>query len=141
MLIGSALKGALESFAQVEADIVAHGAPVTTAESQELLQLRRQLITEFARLSAAIEAEPSLARSPSMLTDATRLLAAFRTANSVNQADWPVIRVREDAAGYEAAVQKVVNASSAFWDWADHSLQFSGRHVVHAQTPERKGTG
>ena len=132
MLIGSELKRALESFAQVEADIVSHGVPVTAAESQELLQLRRQLITEFAGLSAAIEAEPNLARSPSLLTDATRLLSAFRTANSVNQADWPVVRVREDAAGYSVAVQSVIKASSAFWDWADKTLHFAGRLVVHA---------
>ena len=133
MLIGSDLKSALESFAQVEADIVSHGVPVTPAESQELLQLRRQLITEFANVSAALEAEPNLARSPTLLTDATRLFAAFRTANSVNQADWPVVRVREDAAGYSVAVRSVVEASSAFWDWADNMLKFSGRHVVHSQ--------
>ena len=130
MLIGSKLKSALESFAQAEAQIVLRGVPVTAAESLELVQLRRQLITEFATLSAAIEAEPNLIRSPAMLTDATRLLAAFRTANSVNQAEWPVVRVREDAAGYHIAVQRVVIASDAFWSWAAQTLNFDRRHLI-----------
>lgn len=130
MSIGSQLKSALQSFAQVEAQIVSRGVPMTPAESLDLLHLRRQLITEFATLSAAIEAEPILRRSPTMLTEATRLLAAFRTANSVNQAEWPVVRVREDAAGYRIAVQRVVTASDAFWSWAAQSLHFDGRDLT-----------
>lgn len=122
MAIGSRLKEALQSFAAVEAQIVARGAPKTAAESLDLVQLRRDLVLEFAALSAAIEAEPSLIASPDMLTQATRALAAFRTRNSMNQADWPVVRVREDPAGYSVAVQGVVRTSRAFWDWAERNL-------------------
>lgn len=124
MTIGSRLKDALHSFAAVEAQIVSHGTPTSPAQSLELVQLRRDLIMEFATLSAAIEAEPILAASRKMLTEATRLLAAFRTSNAINQADWPVVRLREDAAGYSIAVQGVVKTSRAFWDWAEQNLAY-----------------
>lgn len=127
MAIGSQLKDALHSFAAVEAQIVAHGAPTTAAQSFELVQLRRDLVMEFATLRTAIEAEPSLAASRDRLTQATRLLAAFRTSNAINQADWPVVRVREDANGYNEAVQRVVRASRAFWDWAERTLDVQVR--------------
>lgn len=122
MTIGTRLRQALQSFATVEAQIISHGNLTSPAQSLELVQLRRDLVMEFAELRDAIEAEPLFLASRTMLTQATRLLAAFRTSNAINQADWPVVRVREDAAGYRVAAQSVANASRAFWNWMEENL-------------------
>lgn len=117
MSIGPELTEALRSFARVERDIVALGQGRNGDNASELVRVRRELVLEFARLGQALEKDPYLQANPAKLTDATRLFAAFRSQNSINQANWPAIRVRDNQEDYKIASQPVGEKSRAFWGW------------------------
>jgi|GEM_PF-966231 len=120
----AALTQALRSFAAVEREIVRLGALGDASKAHQFLQLRRQLVDAFAHARMALEAEPRLIESPTLMSEAMRQLAAFRTANAINQADWPVIRVRDEPQQYKIASQSVARASQDFWNWVDRGLGF-----------------
>ena len=118
------LASALQSFAAIEREIVMLGAQADADKAHRLVQLRRQLVLEFARVRDALEAEPSMLCSPELMTAAMRQLAAFRTSNAINQADWPVVRVRDNPAEYRVASRSVGEASRLFWGWTEQHLGF-----------------
>jgi hypothetical protein len=125
MSAGPELVGALRAFDAVERRIVALGEQAETCDSFEFVNLRRDLVLQFASLAAAIERDPHLMANPALKTQATRLLAAFRTQNAVNQADWPVIRVRDDPEHYKVAARPVAERSRDFWTWVGQQLGFN----------------
>jgi hypothetical protein len=118
------LSGALQSFASTEAQIVKLGTLADPQMANELVQLRRELVQDFANVSAALEADPRLAGDHERTSRAMRLLAAFRTRNAINQADWPVIRVRDHPEEYRNSIGHVAEASRAFWGWIETELGF-----------------
>jgi hypothetical protein len=109
------LSQALNSFAEVERDIVEFGRVGDAGTAADLIRLRRQLVAEFAKLGSALETAPCVARDADTKTEILRLFSAFRAANSINTAEWPVIRVRDHITEYKVAVQSVGKASEAFW--------------------------
>ncbi|MBN8818301.1 MAG: hypothetical protein J0I80_06230 [Sphingomonas sp.] len=129
MPIGAELDAALRAFAQTEREIVTLGERLTPETTTDFALLRRDLALCFARVGAALEADPFLKADAALLTQATRLLSAFRTQNAINQADWPVIRVRDDMAGYRQAVKTLVERSGDFWHWVAQRLGFDRRQV------------
>ena len=124
MPIGSELQGALRSFVVVERGIVALGERADSNNAAEFVTLRRDLVLEFAKVSSALNSDPHLASNPEMMTQGTRLFSAFRTVNSINQADWPAIRVRDDPEAYRVAVRLVAERSQAFWAWIEQEFGF-----------------
>jgi hypothetical protein len=105
----------LKSFAQTEREIVEFGRVGDASKALDLVRLRKQLIAEFATLGTALETEPDLAQDANAKTEILRLFSAFRAANSINTAEWPVIRVRDHLTEYRSAVQNVGQAAQAFW--------------------------
>ncbi len=124
MPISAELKAALRSFSHLEQQVVQVSSHVDTSNATTLVRLRRDLVHEFAALSHALEHDHHLRSNPEKFTEATRLLSAFRTQNSVNQADWPVILVRDNPSGYRASVGTVAGRSHAFWHWVEKELRF-----------------
>lgn len=124
MPIGADLIEAMRSFAALEREIAAMSDRDATADTVRLVKLRRELVLEFARLGTALESDPYLVAHPEKMTQATRLFAAFRTQNSANQADWPVIRVRDNLQAYKLSTRSVEDCSTAFWGWAERELGF-----------------
>ncbi|BAK65923.1 MULTISPECIES: hypothetical protein [Sphingobium] len=122
MRAGAVLTDALKSFAAVEKRIVELGPRLEPSTASEFVMLRRDLVLEFARLGNALETDPQLKAEPELLAQGTRLLAAFRTENSRNQADWPVIRVRDNVQQYRIAAQSVAHSSRAFWQWVEQQF-------------------
>jgi len=116
------LDEAMKAFARVERGIVEFGMAGDTQHAVELIRLRKQMITEFAALSAALEADPFLAERREAKTDLLRLFSAFRTANALNTAEWPAIRVRDDVPSFRAAATSVGHASRAFWRRIEQEL-------------------
>jgi len=117
-----ALANALRAFASVERQIVALSDHRDITDPGELVRLRRQLVDEFAAISAALEREPALRADPDRMAQATRLLSAFRTQNAINQAEWPAIRARDDTENYRRASRRVSEQSQIFWQWVDREL-------------------
>lgn len=109
------LTAALKTFAEAERGIVDFGRVGDSGRALELVRMRKQMVIEFAALGAALEEDDYLERHPDVKTDVLRLFAAFRTANSINTAEWPAIRVRDDVTQFQAAAQNVARASQAFW--------------------------
>jgi len=109
------LAQALRSFAQVERGIIEFGLVGDSGRALELVRMRKQMVTEFATLGSALEGEPYLNERPDMKTEILRLFAAFRTANAINTAEWPAIRVRDDVGQFKIAAQGVGKVSQAFW--------------------------
>lgn len=124
MAIGAELEDALRSFATAERDIVAVGQLKDGDNAMELVRVRRDLVLQFAKLGNALAQDPLLTSNPEKMTEGTRLFAAFRSANSINQANWPAIRVRDEREAYRSASQPVVERSRAFWAWVDRELGF-----------------
>lgn len=124
MAIGAELEDALRSFAIAERDIVSAGQLKDGDNAMELVRVRRDLVLQFAKVGNALEQDPHLKANPDKLTEGTRLFAAFRSANSINQANWPAIRVRDEREAYRSASQPVVERSRAFWAWVDQELGF-----------------
>ncbi|MCW2337968.1 hypothetical protein M2337_002201 [Sphingobium sp. B2D3A] len=122
--LSSDLAELLRAFSATETEIVQLGTIAQAARMHELLQLRRQFVEQFGLVSAALQREPILLASPALMTQAMRLLAAFRSRNAINQADWPVIRVRDDPIAYREASQHVKDASRDFWDWIETAVGF-----------------
>jgi hypothetical protein len=126
MAAGNELLEALRSFAEIERRIVTLGERpnVDNAHANAMVSARRELVMAFAKLGTELERDPNLTAHPDMMTEGTRLFSAFRAQNSINQADWPAIRVRDDPAQYRIASQSVVERSRAFWQWAERELGF-----------------
>jgi len=122
MPIGADLTSALRSFAAIEDDIITFGQTIDASKAAAFVQRRREMAHAFAMLRNALEQEPWLIDRPDLMTEALRRLSAFRAANSINQAEWPAIRVRDDPAAFRVAAQSVVVPSRAFWRWTEEAL-------------------
>jgi len=124
MPVGNELMEALQSFADVERTIVSIGEVAGHDNASAFVNARRDLVMAFAQLGTALSRDPFLSANPDKMTEGTRLFSAFRAQNSINQADWPVIRARDHAAEYRVASQPVVERSRAFWQWIERETGF-----------------
>lgn len=109
------LARALKAFAETERGIIEFGRVGDTSRALELVRMRKQMVIEFAALGTALEQDPYLVEHPDVKTEILRLFSAFRTANAINTAEWPAIRVRDDVDQFKVAAQGVGRASQAFW--------------------------
>ncbi|HZV56730.1 MAG TPA: hypothetical protein VFF89_03570 [Sphingobium sp.] len=124
MAIGAELTQALRSFAALEQEIVDLGQRVEPANAMAFVRMRRQLVMGFAALSSALDRDAWLTSQSEVYQRGRQLFSAFRAANSINQANWPVIMARDDPKGYEVAARPVAEKSNAFWAWAEQELGF-----------------
>lgn len=124
MSIGTALVDALSRFAALERELVALGQRADASTAIEFVRMRRQLVMEFAQVGAALEKDPWLSANSHLMQQAQRLLSAFRAQNTINQANWPVVRVRDNLADYQIAARPVGERSRDFWDWIEFELGF-----------------
>lgn len=122
MPIGADLANALRSFAAIENDIITFGQTMDASKASAFVERRREMAHEFAVLRNALEQEPLLIDDPERMTEALRLLSAFRASNSINQAEWPAIRVRDDPAAFRIAAQAVATCARDFWRWMEREL-------------------
>jgi len=124
MAIGAELTQALRSFAKLEREIVELGRHVDPDNAVDFVRMRRQLVMGFAELGAAMEKDLWLLSQPEALHQGRQLFSAFRAANSINQANWPVVMARDDPKGYEVAARPVGEKSRAFWGWVERELGY-----------------
>lgn len=124
MPIGIELANALRAFAAIENDIIIFGQTMDAGKASAFVERRREMAHEFAVLRNALEREPWLIDRPERMTEALRLLSTFRASNSINQAEWPTIRVRDDPAAFRIAAQAVAAAARDFWRWVEHELGY-----------------
>ena len=122
MAVSAELILALKRFAAVERQIVTLGQRVDPENALEFVRMRRQLVMGFAEVGVALEKDPWFTDRPDALQQGRQLFSAFRAANSINQANWPVIKARDDPRAYEAAARPVSDKSRAFWNWIEKEL-------------------
>ena len=116
------LHQALTSFAKVECGIVAFGMEGDTERAIELVRLRKLMVEQFAIVGSALEADENLSADPQLKRELLRLFSAFRSANALNTAEWPAIRVRDDVERFRRAANSVGLASRAFWHQIEKGL-------------------
>ncbi|MBO9575059.1 MAG: hypothetical protein J7494_04935 [Sphingobium sp.] len=124
MAIGAELTQALRTFAAQEKEIVELGRRVDPTNAMDFVRMRRRLVMGFADLNAALDKDPWLSSKPDALFEGRQLFSAFRAANSINQANWPVVMARDDPKGYGVAAAPVGEKSRAFWQWVERELGF-----------------
>lgn len=124
MAIGAELAQALRNFANQEQEIVQLGQRVDPDNALEFVRMRRGLVMRFADVGAAMEKDAWLNAQPEILHEGRQLFSAFRAANSINQANWPVVTARDDPQGYQVAARPVGEKSRAFWAWVERDLGF-----------------
>lgn len=125
MTIGAELVQALRNFAKQESEIVQLGQRVEPENALELVRMRRGLVMCFADVGAAMEKDAWLNAQPhETIQQGRQLFSAFRAANSINQANWPVVKARDDPQGYQIAARPVGEKSRAFWVWVEKDLGF-----------------
>jgi hypothetical protein len=124
MTIGAELAQALRNFATLEQQIVTLGQRVDPDNALDFVRMRRQLVMGFADINAALDKDPWLSSRPETLHRGRQLFSAFRAANSINQANWPVVKARDDPKGYQVAATLVGEKSRAFWRWVEGELGF-----------------
>ena len=124
MTIGAELAQALRSFANQEQQIVQLGQRVEPDNALEFVRMRRSLVMCFADVGAAMEKDAWLSKQADMIQEGRQLFSAFRAANSINQANWPVVMARDDPQGYQVAARPVGEKSRAFWTWVEKDLGF-----------------
>lgn len=124
MTIGAELAQALRSFANQEQQIVQLGQRVEPDNALEFVRMRRSLVMCFADVGAAMEKDAWLSKQADMIQEGRQLFSAFRAANSINQANWPVVMARDDPQGYQVAARPVGEKSRAFWAWVERDLGF-----------------
>jgi len=122
MAVSAELILALKRFAAVERQIVTLGQRVDPANALEFVRMRRQLVMGFAEVGMALEKDPWFADRPDALRQGRQLFSAFRAANSINQANWPVVKAKDDPRAYEVAARLVADKSRAFWNWIEKEL-------------------
>jgi hypothetical protein len=127
MAIGAELARALQSFAAQEQEIVDIGGKVDPATALDFVRMRRRLVMCFAALNAAIDEDQWVTSDAQLHQKGRQLFSAFRAANSINQANWPVVEARDDPKGYADAARPVAEKSRAFWQWAEQELGFERR--------------
>jgi len=120
----------LKAFASIEHDLIALGKRADAATAAEFVRVRRQLVMGFAEVSAALEKDPWLTAQTHLMNQAQRLLAAFRSQNAINQANWPAVRVRDNLAEYQIAARPVGDRSRDFWDWITFEFGFERERVT-----------
>jgi hypothetical protein len=125
MPIGAELAQALRNFAKQEGEIVRLGQRVDPENALEFVRMRRSLVMCFAEVGAAMEKDTWLgAQPPEIIQRGRQLFSAFRAANSINQANWPVVKARDDPQGYQVGARPVGEKSRAFWGWVEKDLGF-----------------
>jgi hypothetical protein len=122
MGISAELAQALRAFSAVERDIVSLGKRVDPATAVDFVRMRRQLVIGFAEVGSALDKDAWLAAQPDVLQRGRQLFSAFRAQNSINQANWPVVRARDDPDGYQVAARPVGEKSRDFWRWVETEL-------------------
>ena len=122
MAIGAELTQALRTFAAQEREIVGLGQKVDPENAMDFVRMRRRLVMGFADLNVALDKDPWLSSKPELLFEGRQHFSAFRAANSINQANWPVIKARDDPRAYEVAARLVADKSRAFWNWIEKEL-------------------
>jgi hypothetical protein len=100
------------------------GQRVQAETAVEFVRMRRQLVIGFADVGSALDTDAWLAAHPDVLRRGRQVFAAFRAQNSINQANWPVVRARDDPAGYQVAARPVGEKSREFWLWVETELGF-----------------
>jgi hypothetical protein len=125
MAISAELAQALRSFSAIERDIVTLGQKVDAQTAVEFVRARRQLVIGFAEVGSALDKDAWLATRPDILHRGRQLFSAFRAQNSINQANWPVVRARDDPAGYQVGARPVAEKSREFWRWVETDLGFN----------------
>ncbi|HEY1126009.1 MAG TPA: hypothetical protein VGE65_10265 [Sphingobium sp.] len=124
MKIGAELAQALRNFASQEQEIVQLGQRVDADNALEFVRMRRGLVMRFADVGAAMEKDAWLSKQADVIQEGRQLFSAFRAANSINQANWPVVKARDDPQGYQVAARPVGEKSRAFWAWVERDLGF-----------------
>jgi hypothetical protein len=124
MRIGTALTKSLQSFAALEKEIVALGQRVDASSAVEFVRLRKQLVLAFADVGAALEKDEWLKGQPGKLEQGLRVFSAFRAQNSINQANWPAVRVKDAVSDYQIAARPVAEKSRDFWKWVEEELGY-----------------
>ena len=124
MAIGAELTQALRTFAALEKEIVGLGRTVDPSNAMDFVRMRRKLVMGFADLNAALDRDSWLTSQPELHQRGRQLFSAFRAANSINQANWPVVKARDDPQGYSVAAAPVGEKSRAFWLWVEKELGF-----------------
>jgi hypothetical protein len=124
MAIGIALRESLQSFAQVESEIIAFGRSADASKALEFVHMRKRMINEFAALRDALENDPYLKANEDRKTEIMRLFSAFRTQNAINQANWPAIRVKDNLPDFRIAAQAVGPFSKTFWSWIENEFGY-----------------
>lgn len=124
MAIGAELIQALRTFAALERDIVELGQRVDPANALDFVRMRRRLVMGFADLNVALDKDSWLTSQPELFQQGRQLFSAFRAANSINQANWPVVMARDDPKGYGVAARPVAEKSRAFWSWVEKELGY-----------------
>ena len=124
MAIGAELAQALRNFASQEREIVQLGQRVDPDNALEFVRMRRGLVMRFADVGAAMEKDAWLNAQPEIIHEGRQLFSAFRAANSINQANWPVVMARDDPQAYQVAARPVGEKSRAFWAWVEKDLGF-----------------
>jgi hypothetical protein len=124
MAIGAELTQALRTFAAQEKEIVGLGQKVDPENAIDFVRMRRRLVMGFADLNVALDKDPWLSAQPELLHEGRKHFSAFRAANSLNQANWPVVMARDNPEGYAGASRPVGEKSRAFWAWVEKELGF-----------------
>lgn len=122
--IGGELIEALSAFAALERTIVDLDNRADASLAVEFVRMRRDLVLEFTKLGRALEQDHWLTSQPELFQQTMRLFSAFRTQNTINQADWPVVRVKDHLPDYRVAAGPVAERSRAFWQWIEQELGF-----------------
>ena len=89
---------------------------------RNLIQLRRQLAEQIARVGAVSEDFFRSAQDESKLAQFRKQFSDMRAKTAMHQASWPAFRLSEASEEYRKSSQGVTEAIRAFIDWARRAV-------------------
>ena len=107
---------AFDQLTRLQSDLAAIANHGEDDRRQELIALRRRYAAQIGVMNDA--AAPVLAEAPpDDQAEYRRVFSAMRTNTAAHQADWPAVRISDDAAAYRASAKRATAANGAFNAW------------------------
>ncbi|MGH6616656.1 hypothetical protein [Sphingomonas sp.] len=119
----------LTALEQVQADLAAIAARTDTDRRYELIQLRKALSQQIARVGQTGELIFGTDADPAVSQAYRDKLSRMRSAAAMHQANWPAVRLDEADDEYRRSALRVREANREFVAWTRDALARAGHRT------------
>ena len=116
----------VDDLEKVQAQLALISSRTDDARLRELIQLRRQLSEQIARVGKIAERYFEESGAPDVIHEFRSHFTNMRSKAATHQANWPAVRLNEADEHYRQSSRAVREANKAFVSWIRQKLGATG---------------